>query len=98
MSKPNSPTLDEVIGNVVENVLRERAKEAQGERPKEESQETALEVVPEEITMVVEEGEAVVFYFNKGAEEFHKYLAKKGFVEGKGFKQLVSPFKEEIER
>ena len=29
---------------------------------------------------------------------FQKHLTKKGFVEERGFKELVSPFKEEIER
>ena len=47
MSNPNSPTLNKVIGNVVEEVLRERVEEG--------NQETALEVVPEEIEVVVEE-------------------------------------------
>ena len=90
MLNPNSPTLDEVIGNVVEEVLRERAEE--------ENQEIVLEVMPEDIEVVVEEGEAKAFYSNKGAEAFQKYLAKKGFVEERCFKQLVLPFKEEIER
>ena len=54
--------------------------------------------MPEEIEVVVEEGEARAFYSNKGAEAFQKHLAKKGSVEERGFKQLVSPFKEEIER
>ena len=53
--------------------------------------------MPEEIKVVVEEGEARAFYSNKGVEAFQKHLAKKGFVEERGFKQLVSPFKEEIE-
>ena len=47
MSNPNSPTPNEVIGNVVEEVLRERVEE--------ESQETTLEVFPKEIEAVVEE-------------------------------------------
>ena len=59
MSNPNSPTLEEVIENVVKEVLRERAEEG--------SQETAIEVVPKEIEVVVEEGEARAFYSNKGA-------------------------------
>ena len=90
MSNPNSLTLDEVIENVVEKVLRERAEEG--------SQETAIEVVLEEIEVVVDEGEARAFYFNKEAKAFQKHLAKKGFVEERVFKQLVSPFKEEIKR
>ena len=78
MSNPNSPTLDEVIGNVVEEILRERAEE--------ESQETAFKVVLEEIEVVVEKGESMAVYYNKKAEAFQKYLAKKGFVEERGFK------------
>ena len=61
-------------------------------------QETTLEVVTEEIEVVVEEGEARAFYSNKGTKAFQKHLAKKGFVEEKGFKQLMFPFKEEIKR
>ena len=34
------------------------------------SQEAALEVIPEVIEVVVEEGEARAFYSNKGAEAF----------------------------
>ena len=90
MSNPNSPTLDEVIENVVDEVLRGRVEEG--------SQETTIEVVLEEIEVVVEEEEAKAFYSNKGAEAFQRHLAKMGFVEERGFKQLVSPFKEEIER
>ena len=44
----------------------------------------------------MEEGEARAFYSHKGAEVFQKYLAKKSFVEERGFKELVSLFKEEI--
>ena len=54
-------------------------------------------MVPEEIELVVEEGESKTFYTNKGAEAFQKHLEKKGFMEERGFKQLVSPFKEVIE-
>ena len=43
---------------MVEEVLRERLEEG--------NQETTLEVVPEEIKVVVEEGEARAFYSNKG--------------------------------
>ena len=42
-------------------------------------------MVPKEIEVVVEEGEARDFYSNKGAETFQKYLAKKNFVEERGF-------------
>ena len=85
-----SSTLDEVIGNVVEEVLRERAEER--------NKETTLEVVPKEIEVMVEEGEAKAFYSNKGEEAFKKHLAKKVYLEERGFKKLVSPFKEEVER
>ena len=46
----------------------------------------------------VEAGDARAFYSDKGAEGFNKHLAKKGFVEEKGFKKHLSPFKEEIGR
>ena len=78
MSNPSSPTIDEVIENVVEEVLRERAEEG--------NQETALEVVLKEIEVVMEDGEAKAFYSNKGEEAFKKHLAKKGYVEERGFK------------
>ena len=78
MSNPSSLTLDEVIGNMVEEVLRERAEEG--------NQETALEVVLEEIEVVVEEGDARAFYSNKGEEAFKKHLANKWYVEERGFK------------
>ena len=68
------------------------------ERAEEGNQETTLEVVPEEIEIVVEEGKDRAFYYNKGEEDFKKNLAKKGDVEERGFKQLLSPFKEEVER
>ena len=89
MSNPNSPTLDEVIENVVEEVMRERAEEG--------NQETALEVVPKEIEVMVEEGEARAFYSNNGEKALKKHLTKKGYVEERGFKPLVFPFKEEVE-
>ena len=98
MSNINFPTLDDVIGNVVEEILQERAEEVQREMAGEENQENAIKVVPEEIEVVVEEGEARAFNSHKGAEVFQKHLTKKSFVEEKGFKELVSPFKDEIER
>ena len=52
--------------------------------------------MPEDIEVVVE-GEVRAFYFNKGAKVFQKHLTKKGFMEERGFKELVSPFKDEIE-
>ena len=64
----------------------------------EESKENARKVVPEEIKVVVEEGEARAFYSHKGVEVFQKHLTKKSFVEERRFKELVSSFKEEIER
>ena len=66
----NSPNLDEVIRNVVEEILKDRAEEVQKEMAEEESQENALEVVPKEIEVVVEKGEARGFYSNKGAKTF----------------------------
>ena len=90
MSNTNSLILDKVIENVVDEVLRERAEEG--------GHETTIVVVPKEIEVVVEEGEARAFYSNKGAKAFQKHLAKEGFIEERGFKLLVSPFKEEIER
>ena len=39
-----------------------------------------------------------VFLSDKGVETFKKTLAKKSFIEERGFKELVPPFKEEIER
>ena len=64
----------------------------------EENQENALKVVPGEIEVVVKEGEARAFYSHKGAKVFKKYLENKSFVEERGFKELVSSFKEEIKR
>ena len=46
MSNTSSSTLDEVIGNVIEEVLRERVEK--------QNQGISLEVVPEEIEVVVE--------------------------------------------
>ena len=81
MLNPNSPTLDEVIGNVVEEILQDRVEEVQREMAREENQENAIEVVPVEIEVVVEEGEARAFYSHEGAKVFLKHLAKKSFVE-----------------
>ena len=74
-----------------------------GERAEQqENPKTTIEEVreenEEEIEVMVEEGEARTFYSDKGVEAFQKHLDKKGFVEERGFKQLTSPFKEEIER
>ena len=54
--------------------------------------------MPEDIEVVVEEGEVRAFYSDKEKEAFQKHLTKKGFMEERGFKQLVLPFKEEIEQ
>ena len=78
MSNPSSPTLDEVIGNVVEEVLRERGEDG--------NQETTLEVVLEEMEIEIKAGETRSFYSNNGEEAFKKHLSKQGYVEDKGFK------------
>ena len=54
--------------------------------------------MPDKIEVVVEERKARAFYSHKGAEVFQKHLAKKSFVEERGFKEPVLPFKEEIKR
>ena len=41
--------------------------------------------------------DARVFFTNKGAENFEKILVKKEFIEERGFKELVPPFKEKVE-
>ena len=89
MSNPSSLTLHEVIGNVVEEVLRERVEER--------NQEIFVEVMSEEIEVVVEEREARAYYSNNGEEAFKKHLAKKGYVEERGFIQLILPFKKEVD-
>ena len=94
MSNPNSPTLDELVENIVEEILRERAEEENQKTAPTEEARQEIEVIEIE----VEEGEARAFYSEKGAEAFKKHLAKKGFVEERGFKKLVSPFKEEFEK
>ena len=98
MSNPSSQTLDKVIRGVVEGILQERADEVGRKMEREENQENSLKVVPKEIEVVVEEGEARAFYSHKGVEVFQKHMAKKSFVEEMGFKEFVSLFKEEIER
>ena len=89
MLNPSSSTLDEVVENIVQEVMRERVEQ--------ENQETALEEVREETEIEVKAGDAKAFYFDKGVDAFHKNLANKGFVEEKGFKELVEPFKNEVE-
>ena len=44
------------------------------------------------------EEEVRVFLTKKGVEALRKTLAKKGFVEERGFRELIPPFKEEVER
>ena len=83
------------MGNIIAEVLKERAEQQEN---LETTIEEAREENEEEIEVMVEEGEARTLYSDKGAEAFQKHLTKKGFVEKRGFKQLVSPFKEEIER
>ena len=46
----------------------------------------------------VEAGDARSFYSDKGVEAYKKDLAKKGFIEERGFKKIMVPFKEEIEQ
>ena len=82
MSNPNSPTLNEVVEYIVEEVLRERAEQ--------ENQETVPEEVRQENEEIeVKAGDATSFYSKRGAYAFKKYLIEKGFVEKKGFKKLV---------
>ena len=77
----------------MENVQRERV-----EQP--ENQETVpAEGVREEVKkMEVEAGEVRVFITENGVETFKKTLSKKGFIEERELKELVLPFKEEIEK
>ena len=93
MSSPRSPTLDEVIEKIMENVQGERV-----EQPKNQETVPAKEVREEVEEVEGESGGAERFLTNKGAKIFKKTLTKKGFIGDRGFKELVSPFKEEIER
>ena len=70
MSNLNSPSLDEVIRRVVEEILQERDDKVEREMAGKGNQEKALEVVPEEAEVVVEKGEAKSFYSYKGSEVF----------------------------
>ena len=85
MYSSSSPTIDEVIGNIMEEVLKERA-----EKPKNE------ETAPEKVREENETEDAMVFYTEKRADSFRKSLSKKGSVEVRGFREIVSPFKEEV--
>ena len=93
MSNLNFPTIDEVVKNIMKDVLRERVEQSANqdmvpaEEVREETEEVEVEVV-----------EARVFFTEKGAKVFRKTLTRKGFVEERGFKELVPPFKEEVER
>ena len=91
MSNPNSPTLNEVIEKIMEEVQGERV-----ELP--ENQETTpTNEVREEVKDVEGDlGGARVFLTDKGAKVFRKTLA--GSIGEREFKELVPPFKEEIER
>ena len=65
MSSPNSPTLNEVIENIVEDVLGERAEQTKNQEtiPVEEVREQTEEVE-------VKTRETRVFLSDKGAEAF----------------------------
>ena len=89
MSNTSSPTLDEVVGNILEEILREGVEE--------ENQETAhaekARQETEEIVVEVKEGEARSFYFDKGVDAFKKHQSKKGFVEKEALRSSCSPSK-----
>ena len=88
MSNPISPTLGKVIGKIMEDVQGERVEQL-------ENQETTLvQEVREEVKEVESDSRGVEkFLTNKGAEIF-----KKRFIGEREFKELVPPFREEIER
>ena len=94
MSNPSSPTLDEIVENIVEEVLRERAEQQENQKtiPEEVGQGT------KEIEVEIEAGDARAFYSYRGVEAYKKHLVNKGFAEERGFKKLVAPFKEDIEK
>ena len=79
MSNLSSPTLNEAIENIVEDVLGERVEQT-------ENQEIVpmVEVREETEEVEVEAGEARVFLSDKGEEAFKKSLAKKGLREDSG--------------
>ena len=60
MSNPSSPTLDEVVENIVKEFLRERAEQ--------ENREIALEEVREETKIEIEAGDAKAFYHARRRE------------------------------
>ena len=43
-------------------------------------------------------GEAKVFFTKKRAKNFKEILTKKGIIGERGFKEIMPPFKEEIEK
>ena len=89
MSSPNPPILYQVVENVVESILKERVGQSENQ-----------EIVPDERMgeeMENHGGEDRGFFSKKGAKNFKDFLAKKEIIGEKGFKEIVSPFKEEIE-
>ena len=77
MSSSSSPTIDKVIGKIVEEVLREGA-----EQPK--NQETTPEEVREENEEVeVDAGESRAFYSDKGGQGVPKVSRKERVRRGK---------------
>ena len=93
MSSPSSPTLDQVIENIIEEVLKERVKQL------ENYENAPIEEVQEENEIEEMEGDVAdtrVFFTNKGEENFKKTLAKKGFVEQRGFMELFHPSRRKL--
>ena len=90
MSSPSSPILDQVVENVVESVLGERAGQS-------ENQETfPAERMGEEVED--RGGEDRVFFSENGVLNFKDILAEKEIIGERGFQDIVQPFKKEIER
>ena len=50
-----------------------------------------------EIEVEAEAGDAILLYSDMGVDTFHKHLMKKGFIEERGFRELVDPFNNEVE-
>ena len=91
MSSSSSPTLDEAIEKITKNVQEDRVEQLENQGTTEGVREKAKEM----------EGDAEgasVFLTNKGAKIFKKTPTKKGFIGERGFKEMVPPLKEEIER
>ena len=72
MSSPNSPTLDKVIKNIMENVQGDRV-----EQPENQETTHAEEVKEEDKKMEGDAGGARVFLIDKGAEIFKNTITKK---------------------